>query len=113
MRNLNVGKYGGYASFSVTEKACVTDRFEANVTVCSNAAAHLYYDDIHPTTAFHAFLAREMFKAISNPDSMDLCMLDPCLGDSILDRCFESSSPSMLNAFSMIVSLAMLTATVF
>jgi phospholipase/lecithinase/hemolysin len=107
MRELNVNKYGGYKGFTTLDKPCVTDRFEANVTICLSAQQqqYLYYDDIHPTTAHHALLAKLMAEALASPSDTSLCMSSACLGDSILDRCFESLAANVVVAWGSLIAL--------
>eukprot|EP00899_Mesostigma_viride_P011611 jgi/Mesvir1/20450/Mv12346-RA.1 len=65
--------------------ACIEDRSNASSPVCPDPSKFVWWDDIHPSTAFHEVLAG-LFKDVIDGKS-DACLLAGCLGDSVTNDC--------------------------
>ncbi|MEX0271656.1 SGNH/GDSL hydrolase family protein [Leptolyngbyaceae cyanobacterium UHCC 1019] len=66
----NPAKYG----FTNTTESCISPPPLLNPgvvpTVCSNPREYVFWDDIHPTTATHAFIGELAFETVSNSQAI-------------------------------------------
>jgi len=107
---MDVGKFDGYKKNGFTEhrKACAV---KSPASLCAEPDEYFWWDEVHPTTAAHKYLADEMWYSMQQKDSggkADGCMDTDCYGDSIFDKCFNVASLLTLNAMWMAVAMMLM-----
>jgi len=91
LNQLSGGYYGGFAGngYNLTTEPCIADILDQNTTICGDPSSAVWWNDIHPTTSFHAFIAKLLNDYLT--DVPNTCMANNCIERSwfgILGNCF-------------------------
>jgi len=86
LQELAIGKYGGFYGFSQTTTQCIANRLDPNTTICADPNATVFWDNQHPTTAFHRFMANLTLELMMG--NTDGCLSTSCVEYSLSSSCF-------------------------